>query len=197
MDPMLQHHPCREGLRAVFNKPSNALKWTLSNGKALSLFLEKIRFLLSVTLTNLLPQCPISKVKVSVLGTPQAVSATSHDAFKQTRKNPAHCSGAFFCLLVSPDAPSRDVFLVCGHKAFACQKPTDFRASEQQHLFPFMCGSSCPNFISSLKAFSSLPSEFIWNDPLPSYKQPDRTFSVGSSQTLFVWWRLQAGTDLI
>lgn len=75
------------------------------------------------------------------------------------------------------------------------QKPTYFRASAQRHLFPFMCGSSLPNFISPLKAFFSLPSEFMWSNPLPSYKEPDRTFSVGPSQTLFAW-SLRAGTDL-
>lgn len=117
MDPVLQHHPCRERMRAVFNNPNKALKWTLSNGEALGLFREKIGLLLSVTWTNLLPQCPLSKAKVSVLGTPRAVSATLHGAFKQTGQDPEHHSGAFCCLLVPPDAPSRDVFTVCGHKA--------------------------------------------------------------------------------
>lgn len=74
-----------------------------------------------MTLTNLLPQWPICRVKVSELGTPRAVSATSPDAFKQTGQNPDHQSGPFSCLLVPPATQStfKSVFLGCGHKALS------------------------------------------------------------------------------
>lgn len=83
----------------------------------LSLF-PKSRFLLPMMLCNLLPQFPHLQKDGSCVHCLTSYLRPSHDAFQQTGQSIAHSSAAFFCFSEPPDALSRDILPVDGHKAF-------------------------------------------------------------------------------